>query len=224
VFDRKIRISILGNTGVGKTTLIGRMKGTNVKTIKSKRSYNINIEQKKIRLQSSELYPWYHPEAHRMYQILAIDNPGEIKYRRQWREVLRTFNTDGMLFLLDPQQSLNTTRLAMEDAYNYFLDSIDLKPEKADKKAKSKKYIFHFVVNKCDTCLSPSFEGNKFHLSPEVKDHAVEFLSEFAPTIEIYKETFPLSKIGISYISALYSPYSEIDKLFEILKVYLYEA
>ena len=224
MFDRKIRISILGNTGVGKTTLIDRMKGTDVRTIRSKKSFNINVEQKKIKLQSSEAYPWYHPEAHRKYQILAIDNPGEKKNRRQWREVLRTFNTDGMLFLLDPQQTLDTTRLAMEDAYNYFLDSIDLKPEKADEKAKFKKYIFHFVVNKCDTCLSTQFEGRKFLLTPEVKDHAVEFLSEFATIMDIFRETFPLSKFGISYISALYSPYSEIDKLFEILKVYLFDT
>ena len=129
-----------------------------------------------------------------------------------------------MLFLLDPQQSIDSTRLAMEDAYNYFLDSIDLKPDKADEKAKFKKYIFHFVVNKCDTYLSIPFEGKSFQLTPEVKDHAVEFLSQFASTIEVYKETFPLSNIGISYISALYSPYSEIDKLLEILKVYLYET
>ncbi len=200
------------------------MKGTDVRTIKSKKTYNINIEQKKIRLQSSDSYPWYHPEAYRKYQILAIDNPGEIKYRRQWREVLRTVNTDGMLFLLDPQQMLDNTRLAMEDAYNYFLDSLDLRPDKADEKAKTKKYIFHFVVNKCDTCLTSPCDPKNFHLTPETKDRAVEFLSHFATTIDIFKETFPRSKFGISYISALYSPYNEIDKLFEILKVYLYET
>ncbi len=224
MFDRKIRISILGNTGVGKTTLIDRMKGTDVRTIKSKKSYQINIEQKKIRLQSSDSYPWYHPEAYRKYQILAIDNPGEIKYRRQWREVLRAFNTDGMLFLLDPQQSIEITRIAMEDAYNYFLDSLDLNPERADEKAKTKKYIFHFVVNKCDTCVSTSYSAKDFHISPEIKDQAVEFLSQFASIMDIFKETFPRSKFGISYISALYSPYSEINKLFEILKVYLFES
>ncbi len=200
------------------------MKGTDVRTIRSKKTYNINIEQKKIRLQSSDSYPWYHPEAYRRYQILAIDNPGEVKYRRQWREVLRTFKTDGMLLLLDPSQSFETTRMAMEDAYNYFLDSLDLNPDKADEKAKTKKYIFHFVVNKCDICLSTPFESKSFHLTPDIKDHVVGFLSQFGSTMDIYKDTFPLSKFGISYISALYSPYSEIDKLFEILKVYLYET
>jgi hypothetical protein len=157
-------------------------------------------------------------------KLLAIDNPGEIKYRRQWREVLRTFNTDGMLFLLDPLQSIEITRLAMEDAYNYFLDSLDLDPARADEKAKTKRYIFHFVVNKCDTYVSSSYSTKEFLLSPEIKDQAVEFLSQFASIMDIFKETFPESKFGISYISALYSPYSEINKLFEILKVYIFDS
>ncbi|MHA1237223.1 MAG: hypothetical protein ACTSQ9_06155, partial [Candidatus Hodarchaeales archaeon] len=69
MFDRKIRITILGNTGVGKTTLIDRMKGNDVRTIKSQKSLDINVEQKKIRLKSSDSYPWYHPETYRRYQI-----------------------------------------------------------------------------------------------------------------------------------------------------------
>ena len=224
MFDRKIRITILGNTGVGKTTLIDRMKGTDFKTIKSKKTLEINIEQKNIRLQSSESYPWYHPEMYRRYRIRAIDNPGEYKLRRQWREVLRTFKTDGMLFILDPQQSIEIQRVAMEDAYNYFLDSLDLDPEKADRKAKLKKYIFHFVVNKCDTLKSDFDAKLNFTISSSVKEQAVEFLSTFAPTMDAFKETFLLSKFGISYLSALYSPYREIDKLFEILKVYIYQT
>ena len=222
IFDRKIRITILGNTGVGKTTLINRMKGTDVKTIVSEKTLGINIEEKNIRLQSSESYPWYHPEKYRRYRIRAIDNPGEYTLRRHWREVLRNFTTDGMLFLLDPQQSIEIQRVAMEDAYNYFLDSLDLDPDKADRKAKTKKYIFHFVVNKCDTFKSD--KNIDFIQTPKIKEEAVEFLSIFGSTIDAFKETFPLSKLGISYLSALYSPYNEIDKLFEILKVYIFQS
>jgi len=222
IFDRKIRITILGNTGVGKTTLIDRMKGTDVKTVVSEKTLDINIEEKNIRLQSSESYPWYHPEKYRRYRIRAIDNPGEYTLRRHWREVLRNFTTDGMLFLLDPQQSVEIQRGAMEDAYNYFLDSLDLDPDKADNKAKSKKYIFHFVVNKCDTFKTD--KSTDFIQTPKIKEDAVEFLSIFGPIIDAFKETFPLSKFGISYLSALYSPYNEIDKLFEIFKVYIFQS
>ena len=224
MFNRKIRITILGNTGVGKTTLIDRMKGTDVKTVKSEKTLGLNIEQKNLRLQSSDKYPWYHPEAYRRYRIIAIDNPGEYKLRRRWREVLRNFKTDGMLFLLDPQQSREIQRAAMEDAYNYFLDSLDLNPDKADEKAKIKKYIFYFVVNKCDTYIENSNKAKDFELDHEIKDKAVDFLSYFVPTMDEFKETFPTSHFAISYISALYSPYSVIDKIFELLKIYLFES
>lgn len=222
MFDRDIRVTVLGNTGVGKTTLIDRIKGTDVRKIMSKKTLEINIEEKKIRLKSSEVFPWYSPEKHRRYRILAIDNPGDYKLRRQWREAMRKFKTDGMLFLLDPDQSVEVQRVAMEDSYNYFLDSLDLNPEKADEKARNTKYIFHFVVNKCDTFART--DKNSFKMGPAVKEQAVDFLSHFAPTMDEFKATFPLSKFGISYISALYSPYEDLDKLFEILKVYIYQT
>ncbi|MFX0173835.1 MAG: GTPase domain-containing protein [Candidatus Hodarchaeota archaeon] len=224
MFDRDIRVTVLGNTGVGKTTLIDRMKGTNVRKVTSKKTLDINVEEKKIRLKSSENYPWYHPETYRMYRIIAIDNPGDYKLRRKWREAMRKYRTDGMLFLLDPKQSIEVQRVAMEDSYNYFLDSLDLNPEKADRKATDTKYIFHFVVNKCDIFLPENQEKEAFELNSSIKEHAVEFLSHFAPTMDEFKETFLSSKFGISYISAIYSPYRDLDKLFEILKVYLYQV
>ncbi|MFW9904298.1 MAG: GTPase domain-containing protein [Candidatus Thorarchaeota archaeon] len=223
MFDRDIRVTVLGNTGVGKTTLINRMIGTDVKKIVGKKTLDINIEEKKIKLKSSETYPWYSAEAHRKYRIIAIDNPGDYKLRRKWREAMRKFKTDGMLFLLDPEQSIEVQRVAMEDSYNYFLDSLDLKPEKADKKAADTKYIFHFVVNKIDL-FSLQAPGDSFKMSPEIKEKAVDFLAQFAFTMDEFKTTFPQSKFGISYLSTLYSPYKSLDKLFEILKVYLYQT
>jgi len=223
VFVRDIRVTVLGNTGVGKTTLINRMKGTDVKKIVSKKTLEINVEEKKIKLKSSEDYPWYSPEAHRKYRIIAIDNPGDYKLRRKWREAMRKYKTDGMLFLLDPDQSVEVQRVAMEDSYNYFLDSLDLRPEKADRKATFTKYIFHFVVNKVDLFLPPTSE-KPFTMSPAIKERAVDFLANFAPTMDEFKITFPQSKFGISYLSTLHSPYKSLDKLFEILKVYLYQT
>jgi len=224
LFDRYIRVTVLGNTGVGKTTLIDRIKGTDVVKIKSKKTLEINIEEKRIKLNSQANKPWYSPEAYRSYRIIAIDNPGDYKLRRKWREAMRTYKTSGMLFLLDPEQSVEIQRVAMEDSYNYFLDSLDLNPEKADKKGKSTKYVFHFVVNKCDYFLPDGFEKKSFKISAEIKEKAVDFLSHFAPTMDEFKNTFPRSKFGISYISAMYSSYNAVDKLFEILKVYIYQS
>ncbi|MHA2245106.1 MAG: Rab family GTPase [Candidatus Hodarchaeales archaeon] len=224
MFDRDIRVTVLGNTGVGKTTLIDRIKGTDVRKIVSKKTLEINIEEKKIELKSSEVYPWYSLEAHRKYRIVVIDNPGDYKLRRKWREAMRKFKTDGMLFLLDPEQSIEVQRVAMEDSYNYFLDSIDLKPEKADEKAKFTKYIFHFVVNKCDIFLPENDDKDSFRMDSTIKEQAVDFLSQFAPTMDEFKNTFPRSKFGISYISAIFSPYEDLDKLFEILKIYIYQT
>ncbi|MFW9778668.1 MAG: GTPase domain-containing protein, partial [Candidatus Heimdallarchaeota archaeon] len=224
IFDRDIRVTVLGNTGVGKTTLIDRMKGTQVKKILSRKTLDINVEEKRVRLRSSDTYPWYNPEYWRKYKILSIDNPGDYKLRRKWREAMRIFKTDGMLFLLDPQQSFEVQRAAMEDSYNYFLDSLDLDPDRADQKALETKYIFHFVVNKCDTFLSDGRDRKKFKITVPVKERAVEFLSNFAETMDEFKSTFPSSKFGITYLSAIYSPYKAVDKLFEILKVYLYQT
>ncbi|MFX1515300.1 MAG: GTPase domain-containing protein [Promethearchaeota archaeon] len=223
MFDRDIRVTVLGNTGVGKTTLINRMIGTNVKKIVSKKTLEINIEEKKIKLKSSKAFPFFSLEAHRKYRIIAIDNPGDYKLRRKWREAMRKFKTDGMLFLLDPDQSVEVQRVAMEDSYNYFLDSLDLKPEKADKKAAETKYIFHFVVNKVDLFAGVG-PTDPFKISPQIKEKAVDFLAQFAPTIDEFKTTFPQSKFGISYLSAIYSPYKALDKLFEILKIFIYHT
>ncbi len=224
MFDRDIRVTILGNTGVGKTTLIERVKGKNVVKLTPDKSLDVNIEEKRIRLRSSEDSPWYSLEAYRMYRVFAIDNPGDYKLRRVWRESMRKYKTRGMLFLLDPKQSIEVQRVAMEDSFNYFLDSLDLNPAKADKKAQSTKYVFHFVVNKCDLLSNVQLETPTFLMNPEVKEQAVDFLSNFAHTIDEFKSTFPYSNIGISYFSALYSPYEDIDKLFEILKVFIYES
>ncbi|MFX0013718.1 MAG: EutP/PduV family microcompartment system protein [Promethearchaeota archaeon] len=48
MFDRDIRVTVLGNTGVGKTTLIDRLKGSDVHKIVSKKTLEINIEEKKL--------------------------------------------------------------------------------------------------------------------------------------------------------------------------------
>jgi hypothetical protein len=46
--------------------------------------------------------------------------------------------------MLDPSQPVEEQRVAMEDSFNYFLDSLSLDPDKADKKASKKKTLFIF--------------------------------------------------------------------------------
>ena len=208
VFDRDIRMTVLGNTGVGKTSLIKRLKGE--KPTETEKTLDITVEKRKIKLLSSEKHSRLSLERHRMYTITAVDNPGDFKLRRKWREAMRKYKTDGILFILDPSQGVEAQRVAMEDSFNYFLDSLSLNPDKADKKAKSKKAIFYFVVNKMDTI--------KFD-----KEKGKEFLNGFTEVMDDYKLTFPFSNFATAYISVHKSPYEDIDAIFDQCKKFLYK-
>jgi hypothetical protein len=124
---------------------------------------------------------------------------------------MRKYKSDGILFMLDPSQSVEQQKVAMEDSYNYFLDSLSLNPDKADKKARTKRGIFFFVVNKLD-------------LLDNDKEASKRFLEEnFQTVIDDYKMTFPFSHFGYTFISVLKSPYEEIDAIFEEMKKFLYD-
>jgi len=183
VFDRDIRLTILGHTGVGKTSLIRRLKGN---------------DQSKFSM-----------ERYRKYNVIAVDNPGDFKLRRKWREAMRKYKTDGILFMLDPSQPVEEQRVAMEDSFNYFLDSLSLDPDKADKKASKKKTLFIFAVNKMDKM---DFDNSK----------AIEFLKNFDLVMKDYKMTFPFAVLEQAFISVHDSPYEDIDQIFEKCKQALY--
>ncbi|MFW9906269.1 MAG: GTPase domain-containing protein [Candidatus Thorarchaeota archaeon] len=207
VLDRDIRLTILGNTGVGKTSLIKRLKGED--PTMTEKTMDIIVEKKKITLLSSRKKSRLSLERYRKYNVIAVDNPGDFKLRRKWREAMRKYKTDGILFMLDPSQGIESQRVAMEDSFNYFLDSLSLDPDKADKKAKKKKTLFFFVVNKMDT-----IDNNK--------EKALIFLENFETVIEDYKMTFPFAKFAQAFISVHKSPYEEINLIFEKCKQSLY--
>jgi len=207
VLDRDIRLTILGHTGVGKTSLIKRLKGEDPAS--TERTLDITVERKKITLLSSSKQSRLSFERYRKYNVIAVDNPGDFKLRRKWREAMRKYKTDGILFMLDPIQGVESQRVAMEDSFNYFLDSLSLDPDKADKKARKKKTLFYFVINKMDTINND-----------EKKARA--FLDDFDIVIQDYKMTFPFAKFAEAFISVHKSPYEDIDAIFEKCKQSLY--
>jgi len=207
VLDRDIRVTVLGHTGVGKTSLIKRIKGEDPTSVE--KTMDITVEKKKITLLSSKTHSKLSFERYRKYNVIAVDNPGDFKLRRKWREAMRKYKTDGILFMLDPTQSVESQRVAMEDSFNYFLDSLSLDPDKADKKARKKKSLFFFVVNKMDAINND-------------KEKAEKFLENFQMVIEDYRMTFPFAAFAEAQISVHKSPYEEIDSIFEKCKQALY--
>jgi len=170
---------------------------------------DITVEKKKITLLSSSKQSKLSFERYRKYNLTAVDNPGDFKLRRKWREAMRKYKTDGILFMLDPSQGVETQRVAMEDSFNYFLDSLSLDPDKADKKARKKKTLFFFVVNKMDTINND-------------EKKARTFLDNFKMVIEDYKMTFLFASFLEAFISVHKSPYEDIDAIFEKCKRALY--
>ncbi len=122
---------------------------------------------------------------------------------------MRKYKTDGILFMLDPTQGTEAQRVAMEDSFNYFLDSLSLDPDKADKKARKKKTLFFFVINKMD-----AIDNNV--------EKANDFLKNFEVVIQDYKMTFPFAAFEKAFLSVHKSPYEEIDGIFEKCKQALY--
>ena len=207
VFDRDIRLTILGHTGVGKTSLIRRLKGNDPAV--TEKTMDLTVEKKKIVLLSAKNQSKFSMERYRKYNVIAVDNPGDFKLRRKWREAMRKYKTDGILFMLDPSQPVEEQRVAMEDSFNYFLDSLSLDPDKADKKASKKKTLFIFAVNKMDKM---DFDNSK----------AIEFLKNFDLVMKDYKMTFPFAVLEQAFISVHDSPYEDIDQIFEKCKKALY--
>jgi len=216
VFDRDLRVTILGNAGVGKTTLIRRLKGEDVKESPAEKTVKITVEKKKIKLDSQQFGSFI--EKRRKYNVFAVDTPGDFTLRRQWRVAMKKYKTEGVIFMLDPYQDVPAQKTAMEDAYNYFLDALDINPDKADKRAKETKPVFFLVVNKIDL-LANDHGGDKI----AAKDAARAFANRFSDTLQVYYRMFPKAYFREEYISVHESPYEDIDNVFEQVKRCIYE-
>lgn len=213
VFDRDLKISILGNAGVGKTTLIKRLKGENL--VNTEKTTEVSVEKKRIKLLSQKDAGFFTKDRYRYYNIIAVDTPGDFTLRRQWRVAMAKYRTEGIIFMVDPLQDFVVQRSALEDAMNYYLDSLDMDPQKADKIARKKHAIFYFIVNKIDL-LDTDLE--------KAEQKGSEFIEKFKDTINVYYSRFPNAKFRESYISVHKSPYDQIDRIFEIIKLALFNA
>ena len=212
VFDRDLKVSILGNAGVGKTTLIKRLNGQDL--FNTEKTTQINIEKKKIKFLSQKKAGILDTERYRYYNVIAVDTPGDFTLRRQWRVAMAKYKADGIIFMLDPLQDYVVQRSALEDAMNYYLDSLDMDPQKADKIARKKRAIFYFIVNKIDLLDNDLVKAEQ---------KGAEFIEKFKDTINVYYSRFPNAKFRESYISVHKSPYQQIDRIFEIIKLALFE-
>ena len=209
VFNRDLRVTILGNAGVGKTTLIKRLRGEPLD--ESEKTIVINVEKKKIKLLSQKSAGRLSKDRYRWYNIITVDTPGDFTLRRQWRVAMAKYKADGIIFMLDPTQDYVVQRTAMEDAFNYYLDSLDMNAQKADKIAVTKRALFYFIVNKID-------------LIDNNAEKAQKFIDKFADTLKVYYERFPKAEFRESYISVHKSDYKEIDNIFEVIKNVYYET
>ena len=212
VFDRDLKVSILGNAGVGKTALIKRLNGQDL--FNTEKTTQINIEKKKIKFLSQKKAGILDTERYRYYNVIAVDTPGDFTLRRQWRVAMAKYKADGIIFMLDPLQDYVVQRSALEDAMNYYLDSLDMDPQKADKIARKKRAIFYFIVNKIDLLDNDLVKAEQ---------KGAEFIEKFKDTINVYYSRFPNAKFRESYISVHKSPYQQIDRIFEIIKLALFE-
>ena len=118
VFDRKLSVTVLGNAGAGKTTLIKRIKGEPLITEKTTA---VSVEKRKIKLLSQANAKKLSRDRYRFYTITAVDTPGDFTLRRQWREAMRKQKTDVIIFMLDPNQEFivqKTKKIPSHNACN----------------------------------------------------------------------------------------------------------
>ncbi|UJG43217.1 MAG: 50S ribosome-binding GTPase [Candidatus Heimdallarchaeum endolithica] len=211
MLTRELSITILGATGVGKTTLIKRIKGEDIEDISP--TTQIEVHSKRIKLKSQQYKSALSLEKYRTYKVMAVDCPGDMSLWPYWKKAMQDYKTNGIIFMIDPTQDTKVQIDALTQVSNYFLMTLDNDIVKAERKARKAKAIFFLVVNKID-------------LLDFSKAKADEYLREnFKAAWEHLKERYPRSFHGWEAISALKGGeemYDRIDGIFETIKRELY--
>ncbi|MHA2357457.1 MAG: Rab family GTPase [Candidatus Heimdallarchaeaceae archaeon] len=211
MLTRDLSVTVLGNTGVGKTTLILRLKGESVEDISPTTS--IEVHQKTIRLKSQSFKSTFNIEKYRSYRVRAIDCPGDMSLWPYWKKALADYNTNGIIFMIDPKQDAKVQIDALTQVSNYFLMTLDDDVVRAERKARKVKAIFFLVVNKID--LLDHSKGKADELLREQYQTAWNHLKERYPNSGHYWE-------AISAIDETEQMYETIDGIFETIKREIY--
>ncbi len=211
MLTRDLSVTILGNTGVGKTTLIHRLIGEKFEDISPTTS--IEVHQKTIRLRSQSIKSSFSLEKYRNYRVRAIDCPGDMSLWPYWKKALADYNTNGIIFMIDPTQDAKVQIDALTQVSNYFLMTLDDDVARAERKARKVKAIFFLVVNKVD--LLDYSKGKADQVIRENYQTAWNHLKERYPNSGHYWE-------AISAIDESEQMYESIDGIFETIKREIY--
>jgi len=212
MLTRDLSVTILGNTGVGKTTLIRRLKGESIEDISP--TTRIEVHEKKIKLKSQMYKSAFNLERYRTYRVRAVDCPGDMNLWPYWKKAMLDYKTNGIIFMIDPTQDHKVQIDALTQVSNYFLMTLDEDVVKAERKARKIKAIFFLVVNKLDL-----LDYNKGKADQIIRTH-------YQTAWKHLKERYPNSGHYWEAISAIdNSPEMDdiIDGIFETIKRELYE-
>lgn len=212
MLTRDLSITILGNSGVGKTTLIKRLKGETIEDISP--TTQIEIHEKKIKLKSQSFKSTFSIERHRSYRVRAVDCPGDMSLWPYWKKALIDYKTNGIIFMIDPKQEHKVQTDALTQVSNYFLMTLDEDIVKAERKARKVKAIFFLLVNKIDL-----LEYNKGTADQIIREN-------YSAVWNHLKERFPNSGHywdAISAIDETEQMFETIDGIFETIKREIYD-
>jgi small GTP-binding protein len=211
MLTRDLSVTILGNTGVGKTTLVHRLTGEKLEDISPTTS--IEVHQKTIRLRSQSIKSSFSIEKYRNYRVRAIDCPGDMSLWPYWKKALADYNTNGIIFMIDPTQDAKVQIDALTQVSNYFLMTLDDDVVRAERKARKVKAIFFLVINKID--LLDYSKGKADQIIRKNYQTAWNHLKERYPNSGHYWE-------AISATDDSDQMYESIDGIFETVKREIY--
>ena len=193
MFRPSYRVMTFGTSGTGKTSLLRKLIGDESPVLPTT---EIQTMLTRIRFKNKN------------YKILLIDTPGDFTLRRFWRMAMIKNAPNVLLFLLDPSQDVIAQKSIFESAFDFFLDSLDVDPRKADRKALQRSVTVLLVVNKSDL-LSSSGD------SQETETKSKTFLGNFQEHVKTYNARFPRASFSDFVLSVKQSSLQSFDEILE---------